>query len=119
MGFPELSVNWGDVVDGERIVMAAVSDGDTTITYKLVQAEKETIPAFSLTTVCNSLLNLPNFPGSVSFQKLNISSTQTPLVQAVQADSGLENRWMAEVIDLEQDNLLETTRISVNLVQIL
>ena len=30
----------------------------------------------------------------------------------------LEGWWMAEVINLEQDNLIETTQITVNLVQI-
>ncbi|CAG8670589.1 8910_t:CDS:2, partial [Funneliformis mosseae] len=80
----------------------------------LVESKKEIIPAFSLTTLCNQNTQ---FPDSSSFHNISIS-TPTPLIQAIQADSGLEGRWMAEVINLEQDNLMETTRITVNLVQI-
>ncbi|CAG8574019.1 13366_t:CDS:1 [Funneliformis caledonium] len=110
----QLSVNWGDVVDGARVVMVATTDNDTGVNYKLVESKKESIPAFSVTTLCNQNTH---FPDSSNFYNLSIS-TPTPLIQAIQADSGLEGRWMAEVINLEQDNILETTRITVNLVQI-
>ncbi|CAI2188170.1 18602_t:CDS:1 [Funneliformis geosporum] len=110
----QLSVNWGDVVNDARIIMVATTDNNTNITYKLVQDNEERIPAFSITTICNKSAH---FPGLINFHNLS-RTTPTPLIQAIQADSGLNGRWIAEVINLEQDNLLETTRITVNFVQI-
>jgi hypothetical protein len=103
--------------------MVGTTDNDTDVNYKLVQADDEIIPAFSLTTICydSSSTELPNFPGSTSFHNLTIPKP-TPLselIQSVQTDSGLEGRWMGEVINLEQDNVNETTRITLNFVQIL
>lgn len=111
----QLSANWGDVVDG-RVIMVATTDNDTSKTYNLVQAENKSIPAFSLTTTYSS----SKYLDSLTFRNLNITATQPllPLLQAVQAESGLEGRWMAEVMNLEQDTLNETTRITVNLIQI-
>jgi len=129
----KLSVNWGDIagdgiggedvseedvpeedVVGGRITMVATTDNDTNVNYQLVQNKKENIPAFCITTICN---NIVNFPGSTSFRNLSINTTS--LLKVVQEDPGLEGRWMAEVIKLEQDNINETTRISFNLVKIL
>ncbi|CAG8550939.1 5838_t:CDS:1 [Rhizophagus irregularis] len=117
----QLSMHWGDSVDGEKIVMVATTDNNTNINYKLVQTEKEIIPAFSLSTVCYNTPETYPILGSNYFRDLNIPPP-TPLfdlIQSIQANSGLEDRWMGEIIKLEQDNLNETTRITLNFVQIL
>jgi hypothetical protein len=117
-GIPrQLSMHWGDVVDKQRVVMVATTDNNTNTNYKLVQTKEEIIPAFSLNTMCY------NYPilGSVSYHELDIPKP-TPLfelIQTIQANSGLEDRWMGEILKLEQDNLNETTRITLNFVQIL
>ncbi|CAG8814366.1 18256_t:CDS:2, partial [Gigaspora margarita] len=118
-GIPEqLSVNWGDDPKGERKVMVAVVDNDTAINYKFVKDNKYSIPVFSLSTICNTG-DPPNFPGfKTPYNKLNITD-QINLTLAVNMDSWLENRWIAEVIDLQQDNLNETTIMTINFVQVL
>src|SRR6266540_5685971 len=107
----KLSLNWGDISDG-RIVMVATTDNHTSINYKLVQNEKGNIPVFCLTTKCDTISN-----NNETFRNLTIQK-QTPILEAIKEDPWLENRWMAEVINLQPDNLNETTRITVNLVQI-
>ncbi|PKK61253.1 hypothetical protein RhiirC2_792081 [Rhizophagus irregularis] len=117
----QLSMHWGDLVDGERIVMVATTDNNTNTNYKLVQTEDEIIPAFSLNTMWYYTPETYPILGSYSFHDLNIPPP-TPLfdlIQSIQANSGLEDRWMGEIIKLEQDNLNETTRITLNFVQIL
>ncbi|CAB4381553.1 unnamed protein product [Rhizophagus irregularis] len=117
----QLSMHWGDLVDDERIVMVATTDNNSNINYKLVQAKNETIPAFSLSTMCYNTPETYPILGSNSFRDLNITQP-TPLfdlIQTIQANSGLEGRWMGEIVKLEQDNLNETTRITLNFVQIL
>ncbi|PKK74896.1 hypothetical protein RhiirC2_737796 [Rhizophagus irregularis] len=52
----QLSMHWGDLVDGERVMMVATADNNTNTNYKLVQTKLENIPAFSLSTII--LLNL-------------------------------------------------------------
>jgi len=54
----KLSMNWGDEIGG-RIMMVATTDNDTSINYKLVKDKKDIIPAFSLITTCNEILNFP------------------------------------------------------------
>ncbi|CAG8774931.1 7394_t:CDS:2, partial [Funneliformis caledonium] len=66
--------------------MVATTDNDTGVNYKLVESKKERIPAFSLTTLCNQNTH---FPDSSSFHNISLSAP-TPLIQAIQADSGLE-----------------------------
>ncbi|CAB4477232.1 unnamed protein product [Rhizophagus irregularis] len=117
----QLSMHWGDLVDGERIVMVATTDNNTNTNYKLVQTEDEIIPAFSLNTMWYYTPETYPILGSYSFHDLNIPPP-TPLfdlIQSIHANSGLEDRWMGEIIKLEQDNLNETTRITLNFVQIL
>ncbi|PKY49299.1 hypothetical protein RhiirA4_465224 [Rhizophagus irregularis] len=117
----QLSMHWGDLVDGQRIVMVATTDNNTNTNYKLVQTEDEIIPAFSLNTMWYYTPETYPILGSYSFHDLNIPPP-TPLfdlIQSIQANSGLEDRWMGEIIKLEQDNLNETTRITLNFVQIL
>ncbi len=100
----KLSMNWGDEIGG-RIMMVATTDNDTSINYKLVKDKKDIIPAFCLTTVCNKT---SIFPESRSFRNLTIP-TPMPILEVIKEESWLENRWMVEVINLEQDNLNETT----------
>jgi hypothetical protein len=117
----QLSMHWGDLVDDEKVVMVATTDNNTNINYKLVQAENEIIPAFSLSTMCYDYPETYPIQGSVGFHDLNITKP-TPLfelIKTIQVDSGLEGRWMGEIIKLEQDNLNETTRMTLNFVQIL
>src|SRR6266542_4124493 len=97
----KLSLNWGDISDG-RIVMVATTDNHTSINYKLVQNEKGNIPVFCLTTKCDTISN-----NNETFRNLTIQK-QTPILEAIKEDPWLENRWMAEVINLQQDNLNET-----------
>ncbi|CAG8488477.1 hypothetical protein C2G38_2152809 [Gigaspora rosea] len=110
----QLSVNWGDDPKGERKVMVAVVDNDTTINYKFVKNDKDSIPVFSLSIICNTG-DPPNFPGfKTPYHKLNIRNPIN-LTLGVNMDSWLENRWIAEVINLQQDKLNETTILNINL----
>ena len=110
----KLSAHWGDEVDG-RIVMVATTD-NTSVHYKLVQDEREVIPAFILTTVCNDTKELQYSPGT-SFRKLTIPKP-TSISETIQNGLGLASQWMVEVINLEQDNFNETTRMTINFVQV-
>ncbi|GBB90029.1 hypothetical protein RclHR1_01690014 [Rhizophagus clarus] len=117
----QLSMHWGDLVDGERVVMVATTDNDTNINYRVVQTENQIIPAFSLSTMCYDTPETYPILGSEYYRNLNIPKP-TPLfelIQTIQAGTGLEGRWMGEIIKLEQDNLNETTRITLNFVHIL
>ncbi|CAG8527006.1 6649_t:CDS:1, partial [Cetraspora pellucida] len=114
----QLSVNWGDDPGGERKVMVAVVDNDTSINYKFVKDNKKSVPVFSFSTICN-ISTPPNFPGfRTPYHNLTMTD-RINLTLAVEMDSWLENRWIAEVINLQQDDLNETTIMTVNLVKIL
>ncbi|KAF0450890.1 hypothetical protein F8M41_002102 [Gigaspora margarita] len=114
----QLSVNWGDDPGGERKVMVAVVDNDTSINYKFVKDNKKSVPVFSLSTICNNNTP-PNFPGfRTPYHNLTMTD-RINLSLAVEMDSLLENRWIAEVINLQQDDLNETTIMTVNIVKIL
>ncbi|RGB30592.1 hypothetical protein C1646_671581 [Rhizophagus diaphanus] len=115
----QLSMHWGTLVDDERIVMVATTDNNTNTIYKLVQTENEIIPAFSVNTMCYDYPATYYIEGSYYFRNLAIPPP-TPLFNlTTQANSGLEGRWIGEIISLELDNLHETTRITLNFVQIL
>ncbi|RGB39126.1 hypothetical protein C1646_754893, partial [Rhizophagus diaphanus] len=126
----QLSMHWGDLVDGQRIVMVATTDNNTNTIYKLVQTvqtEDEIIPAFSVNAMCYDYPETYPPGGSQSsshsfhsFRNLNIPPP-TPLFNLItQANSELEGRWIGEIINLELDaNYSETTRINLNFVQIL
>ncbi len=76
----KLSMNWGDENEG-RIMMVA-TDNDISINYKLVKDKKDIIPAFSLITTCNEILN---FPGLSSFQNLTIP-TPMPILEVIKEE---------------------------------
>jgi hypothetical protein len=123
-GIPrQLSMHWGDVVDKQRVVMVATTDNNTNTNYKLVQTEEESIPSFSLFTMCYNTPETYPILGSVSYHDLENIRKPTPLfklIQTIQANTGsIEGRWMGEILRLEQDNLYETTRMTLNFVQIL
>ncbi|CAG8823239.1 40632_t:CDS:1, partial [Gigaspora margarita] len=114
----QLSVNWGDDPGGKRKIMVAVVDNNTSINYKFVKDNKQSVPVFSLSTIYN-ISTPPNVP---SFRTPYHNLTMTDrinLTLAVEMDLLLENRWIAEVISLQQDDLNETTIMTVNLVKIL
>ena len=97
----------GDVLDG-RVVIVAATDNDTSINYRLVQDENK-VPVFCLTTKCNTISN-----NNETFRNLTIQKP-TPILEVIKEDSWLENRWLAEVINIQQDIRNETTQITVNL----
>ncbi|RGB43089.1 hypothetical protein C1646_783222 [Rhizophagus diaphanus] len=117
----DLSIHWGDLVDRQRVMMVATTDNNTNTNYKTVETKDDIIPAFSLSTMCYNTPETYPILGSYSFHDLNISQP-TPLfdlIQSINSNSGIENRWMGEIINVEHDNLNETTRITLNFVHIL
>ncbi|CAG8804295.1 2988_t:CDS:2, partial [Racocetra persica] len=98
---------------------------DISKNYKLVEDNNFIIPVFGLSTICNPSSGPPNFPGfnySSRHSLLNtapINLTIINLTKTVEMDSWLENRWIAEVINLEQDSFNEMTIITINFVQVL
>ncbi|PKK74895.1 hypothetical protein RhiirC2_774264 [Rhizophagus irregularis] len=46
----DLSIHWGDLVDGQRVMMVVTTDNNTNTNCKTVQTKDEIIPAFSLST---------------------------------------------------------------------
>src|SRR6266542_632115 len=106
----KLSLNWGDVSDG-RVVMVATTDNDTNINYRWVEDENK-VPVFCLITKCDTINNNNEIFRNLTIQK------PTPILEVIKDDLWLENRWLAEVINIQQDIRNETTQITVNLVQI-
>ncbi|CAB4402687.1 unnamed protein product [Rhizophagus irregularis] len=121
----QLSMHWGDLVDGERVMMVATTDNNPNTIYELVQTNLENIPSFALSTKCNTPnTSKPEYKiqGYTGFSDLVNVSKPIPLFDLIhtkQANSGLEGRWTGEIIKLEQDNLGETMRITLNFTQIL
>ncbi|RIB29280.1 hypothetical protein C2G38_2155821 [Gigaspora rosea] len=112
----QLSSNWGDVSNNERILMVATTDKNINANYKLVQSNNTIISVFSLTAICN---RNESFPGSIGFNKILNDTKQLNLSIAIQKDSRLEGRWIAEINNLELNYPYnETTRITVNFIQI-
>ncbi|CAG8740869.1 9453_t:CDS:2, partial [Cetraspora pellucida] len=79
---------------------------------------------FGLSITCNPK-EPPNFPGFNYSNRRSLLNagpanvTIMNLTEAIEKDLWLENRWIAEVKNLEQDILNETTIMTVNFVQIL
>ncbi|CAG8517542.1 9719_t:CDS:2 [Racocetra fulgida] len=94
------------------------------VTKQLASNWGDDLNVFGLSIICNPK-DPPNFPGFNNFTRRSLLNTGPMnvtimnLSKAVEKDSWLENRWIAEVISLEQDSLNETTILTVNFVQIL
>ncbi|KAF0547876.1 hypothetical protein F8M41_000351 [Gigaspora margarita] len=110
-----LSRNWGDENSGRLIIMVAAADNNADVVYKTVKATKgSTIPVFGITTQCGESVD----SCSTNYRTINITG-QKNLTDLLKTDPDLENRWIAEVTKLEQDDIDETTKITVNFVKIL
>ncbi|CAG8700314.1 2224_t:CDS:1, partial [Racocetra fulgida] len=126
----DLSRRWGGkrgVVKNLRILMVAAVHNDSNSIYRLVKAADEsyTIPAFGIITLCNGSIDKNEFEYLKYSNLTNLTEEEAHvnLIRAMEGESEkskLEGRWIAEVVKLELDEYRgETTRITVNFVQIL
>jgi len=119
----DLSVNWGDIVEG-RIVMVATANNDTNEVYNTVRSDSANVPAFIVTVNCiTSGSDPPKFPCQGDFRPLKDANNElrvpgTQLETYVTNGIELDGVWFAEVYDLQQDRLNETTKLSVNFVYV-
>ncbi|CAB5189727.1 hypothetical protein RhiirA5_373011 [Rhizophagus irregularis] len=115
----QLSMHWGDLVDGERVMMVATTDNNANTIYELVQTKLENIPSFALSNTSKPEYKIQGYTGFRDLVNVSKPIPLFDLIDTKQANSGLEGRWIGEIIKLEQDNLGETTRITLNFTQIL